>query len=130
MRNQKITHGIIQDKEKLHIQMVKLMRVDSKKVSDTTLALLLILKKEQKKQNTLTSVNGKKKKNGIGIQIYTGIGRYQGYWKNGLRDGEGVMIYTNQDVYSGSWKNGKKEGQGTYIFFETGMKYVGNFRNG
>ena len=40
------------------------------------------------------------------------------------------MIYTNQDVYSGQWRNGKKEGQGTYIFFETGMKYVGIFRNG
>ena len=40
------------------------------------------------------------------------------------------MIYTSQDVYSGSWKLGKKDGQGTYIFFQTGMKYVGSFRNG
>ena len=40
------------------------------------------------------------------------------------------MIYENQDVYSGSWRDGKKDGKGTYIFKETGMKYVGAFKNG
>ena len=40
------------------------------------------------------------------------------------------MIYANKDVYSGQWKGGKKDGQGTYIFNETGMKYVGEFKNG
>lgn len=40
------------------------------------------------------------------------------------------MIYANEDIYSGLWKNGNKEGQGTYVFKETGMKYVGNFKNG
>ena len=69
-------------------------------------------------------------KNGIGVQIYTGVGRYHGYWKDGKRSGEGVMIYENEDVYSGSWKEGKKDGNGTYIFKETGMKYVGTFKNG
>jgi len=34
-------------------------------------------------------------KEGIGMQVYTGVGRYQGYWKEGNRDGEGVMIYEN-----------------------------------
>ena len=29
------------------------------------------------------------------MQVYTGVGRYQGYWKEGNRDGEGVMIYEN-----------------------------------
>ena len=69
-------------------------------------------------------------KHGIGLQNYTGIGRYQGYWKEGERSGEGVMIYVNQDVYSGQWKKGKKDGKGTYIFKETGMKYEGTFKNG
>ena len=40
------------------------------------------------------------------------------------------MIYANKDVYSGQWKGGKKDGQGTYVFNETGMKYVGEFKNG
>lgn len=40
------------------------------------------------------------------------------------------MIYKNEDIYSGHWKNGQKEGQGTYVFKETGMKYVGTFKNG
>jgi radial spoke head protein 1 len=69
-------------------------------------------------------------KNGIGVQVYTGVGQYHGYWKDGKRHGEGVMIYENQDVYSGQWKEGKKDGAGTYIFKQTGMKYVGTFKNG
>ena len=64
------------------------------------------------------------------MQIYTGVGRYHGYWKDGKRNGEGVMIYENEDVYSGQWKDGKKDGNGTYIFKQTGMKYVGQFKNG
>ena len=40
------------------------------------------------------------------------------------------MTYANKDVYSGSWKDGKKSGQGTYIFFQTGMKYVGQWAGG
>ena len=40
------------------------------------------------------------------------------------------MTYTNQDVYSGQWEFGKKNGQGTYVFYKTGEKYVGKFKNG
>ena len=69
-------------------------------------------------------------KHGIGKQVYPGVGTYNGYWENGQRHGEGVMIYQNQDVYSGQWVKGNKEGKGTYVFFETGMKYVGTFKNG
>ena len=47
-----------------------------------------------------------------------------------MRHGEGVFIYDNKDVYSGQWSNGQKEGPGSYIFFETGMKYVGDFKAG
>ena len=69
-------------------------------------------------------------KHGIGKQIYSGVGEYNGYWENGERHGEGVMIYKNKDIYSGMWKAGKKDGQGTYVFNDTGMKYVGTFKNG
>jgi radial spoke head protein 1 len=69
-------------------------------------------------------------KNGIGKQLYPGVGVYHGYWCDGKRHGEGVMQYANQDVYSGSWSNGCKEGKGTFIFFKTGEKYVGEWRKG
>lgn len=67
---------------------------------------------------------------GVGKQTYFGVGEYYGNWLNGERHGEGVMTYSNKDVYSGKWREGKKDGEGTYIFFETGMKYVGTFKNG
>lgn len=70
------------------------------------------------------------KKHGIGQQKYAGVGQYYGYWEEGERHGEGVMTYLNKDVYSGNWSGGKKDGQGTYIFFKTGEKYVGIFKNG
>ena len=40
------------------------------------------------------------------------------------------MTYDNGDVYSGMWVQGKKEGQGTYVFKETGMKFVGQWKDG
>ena len=40
-------------------------------------------------------------KDGIGKQIYSGVGEYNGYWRDNQRHGEGVMIYKNQDIYSG-----------------------------
>ena len=69
-------------------------------------------------------------KHGIGKQTYAGKGSYYGYWEAGRRHGEGVFTYTNQDVYSGLWSNGVKEGKGTYVFFQTGMKLVGVWKNG
>ena len=69
-------------------------------------------------------------KHGIGKQTYPGKGHYYGYWSEGQRHGEGVFTYLNQDVYSGNWVNGHKEGKGTYVFFETGMKIVGQWKHG
>jgi len=69
-------------------------------------------------------------KSGIGKMTYANVGEYHGYWSNGLRNGEGVMTYLNKDVYSGQWKDGKKHGKGTYVFFQTGMKFVGNWALG
>ena len=69
-------------------------------------------------------------KHGVGKITYTGKGTYYGYWEKGERHGEGVFTYPNKDVYSGLWNQGKKEGNGTYVFFDTGMKYVGIWKNG
>ena len=41
-------------------------------------------------------------KQGIGKMTYNGVGAYHGYWENGRRHGEGVFTYKNGDVYSDS----------------------------
>jgi radial spoke head protein 1 len=58
------------------------------------------------------------------------VGEYQGYWENGRRHGEGVFTYPNGDVYSGWWRFGEKEGTGSYISKATGMKMLGEWKNG
>ena len=87
-------------------------------------------KSSEEQQVTYNGEWKQSKKSGIGKQQYIGVGEYYGYWENGERHGEGVMTYVNQDIYSGNWKAGKKEGQGTYVFYKTGEKYVGKFKNG
>lgn len=75
------------------------------------------------------------KRDGIGRMFYGGKGEnangnYYGYWKDGSKCGEGVFTYKNQDLYSGEWKGGSKNGTGTFIFFETGMKMFGTWKDG
>jgi len=36
--------------------------------------------------------------------------RYDGEWKNNLRDGHGVFINNDGDMYDGNWKLDKMEG--------------------
>ena len=69
-------------------------------------------------------------KQGIGKMTYRGVGVYHGYWENGRRHGEGVFTYNNGDTYSGWWKYGDKEGYGTYEFKETQMKMIGEWSQG
>ena len=40
--------------------------------------------------------------------------RYEGNWKNGVRDGYGVFHYANGSKYEGYWKNNMKEGYSFY----------------
>merc|ERR1712008_149661 len=69
-------------------------------------------------------------KNGVGKFWYRKHGVYFGYFQNGRRHGEGVFTYLNKDTYSGKWKYGKKSGTGTYIYSDTGMKLEGDWDNG
>lgn len=36
--------------------------------------------------------------------------RYEGEWKNNLRDGHGVLVNNDGDMYDGNWKLDKMEG--------------------
>ena len=55
--------------------------------------------------------------------------RYEGNYKNGLKDGYGKMIYPSGDVYEGMWVENNMCGEGTYTYKATGDIYSGNWEN-
>ena len=70
-------------------------------------------------------------KDGIGKMTFGTEAEYTGHFTQGKRCGEGVYKYLKtKDLYSGSWKNGLKHGKGTFIFYDTKMKIVGDWFNG
>ena len=68
---------------------------------------------------------------GRGIFLYNNGNKYNGTWKNGLRE-EGRIDYANGEYYNGHWannKNNKPEGNGTYKYSNKDI-YEGEFKNG
>ena len=55
--------------------------------------------------------------------------KYDGHWKNDVRDGKGVFEYANGDKYVGDWKEDIQHGKGIY-FFHTGDRYEGSYVQG
>ena len=43
------------------------------------------------------------------------FGKYEGHFKDGLRDGDGTFTWKNGDVYNGEWKCGLQDGLGALI---------------
>ena len=43
---------------------------------------------------------------------YNDVDKYEGEWKNGLKEGKGIMYYNDGRRYKGDWKNDLKEGKG------------------
>lgn len=54
--------------------------------------------------------------NGSGTYAYANGDKYDGTFKNGLRDGHGKFAYKNGDQYEGNFAEDKKDGFGTYVF--------------
>lgn len=54
--------------------------------------------------------------------------RYEGNYKDGLKDGYGKMVYPNGDIYEGNWVENKMEGEGTYTYLKTGDIYSGAWK--
>ena len=48
----------------------------------------------------------------IGIYDYANGNRYDGMWKNGVKNGQGTLTYANGDKYEGILKEDKKDGKG------------------
>ena len=46
--------------------------------------------------------------------LYNSGRKYEGEWKDDLRDGRGFERHTNQNTYIGDFKDGKAHGHGIY----------------
>ena len=63
-----------------------------------------------------------------GIMNYNNGDKYEGEFKNNLREGKGIMNYNNGDKYEGEWKNNLREGKGIY-YYNNNDKYEGEYKN-
>ncbi len=53
---------------------------------------------------------------GIGIFVWEGQGRYEGQFKDSKRNGFGVFHWPDKSKYAGDWKDGQRHGKGVYQF--------------
>merc|ERR1711991_945252 len=51
--------------------------------------------------------------------------RYEGNYKDGLKNGYGKMVFPSGDVYEGMWVDNKMHGEGTYTYKSSGDIYSG-----
>ena len=66
--------------------------------------------------------------NGKGtFQDSTGA-KYDGDFKNGLKNGNGKMQYRNENIYTGNWVQNKRNGLGN-IITKKGDQYIGNWND-
>jgi hypothetical protein len=56
-------------------------------------------------------------------------GKYEGYFKDWIRNIHGKFTHSDGGIYIGGWKNGKKEGQGSETW-PNGRMFFGEYRNG
>ena len=62
------------------------------------------------------NLNGDGKKAGNGKNTYMNGDRYDGTWKNDVRDGYGTQYFASGDKYEGAWANNAMYGAGIYSF--------------
>jgi hypothetical protein len=72
-------------------------------------------------------------KDGYGVYQTRNGDRYEGNWKNSIRNGKGTCIYANGDKYEGYWLDDLQDGQGTMIYkngtaSKTGVWERGSFK--
>ena len=64
-----------------------------------------------------------------GIFFYSDDDRYEGDWKNDLREGKGVFYSNNGNIYEGEFKNDLQEGKGIW-YYNDGGRNEGDLKNG
>lgn len=66
---------------------------------------------------------------GYGVVTLPNGEEYKGLWSNDKRSGQGTYTYANGDLYSGSWRADRKHGNGAYVFANK-AQISGEWRNG
>lgn len=71
-------------------------------------------------------------KEGYGVFLSRVGDRYEGIWKNKIRNGKGTCYYANGDKYEGNWLQDKPDGQGKMTYkggtVKQGIWEQGNFK--
>jgi hypothetical protein len=49
----------------------------------------------------------------LGTYYYASGEKYNGNWKDDIKEGHGVFYYSENEKYDGEWKNDHKCGKGT-----------------
>jgi hypothetical protein len=84
--------------------------------------------------------DAEKIKQGYGVYVWMGPAggedesmvekaRYEGNYKDGLKDGYGRMVFPSGDLYEGMWVQNRMEGAGTYTYKKTNDIYSGDWLN-
>jgi len=93
----------------------------NKLINDNKKNIELIRKDIQDLYNHINN-NIKELNNNINQNINNN-GRYEGQFKNDIRERKGIYYYNDGDRYEGDWKNNKCEGKG--IFYYNNGRYEG-----
>jgi hypothetical protein len=67
---------------------------------------------------------------GKGVEVWGDGKRYEGDFKNGIKDGEGTYEWPNGKKYIGTWKHNKQHGHGIMADTKTGTKKQGEWKEG
>ena len=67
--------------------------------------------------------------NGYGTRCWDDKGKYEGNWKDGLRNGEGSCSWSDGKRYKGTWKEGRQNGSGKYEWPD-GAEYKKMWKDG
>ena len=59
--------------------------------------------------------------------IYDNYDKYEGDWKNDVKEGKGIYYYKKGGFYEGDFINDKREGNGIMIY-DNGNKYDGEWK--
>ncbi len=103
----------------------------------------LLLTKNNEKQYTPGKIEKQATSNGIyegtfniygeydgyGIYKFNNGEKYEGEYKNGIKNGKGKYTFSNGDIYEGEYKNGLRDGEGDYIY-KNGDKFTGLWKKG
>jgi hypothetical protein len=55
--------------------------------------------------------------------------RYEGQWREDVRDGQGTASWANGDSYIGEWKLDCRHGHGVFVDGVSGLRHVGEWSN-